>query len=46
MRGLPREGETIKTEKGSGKVISINALKRSATVELEDGKFFEVIYNK
>ena len=44
MKGLPREGETIRTEKGSGKVVSINAIKRSATVELEDGSLFEVVY--
>ena len=44
MKGLPREGETIKTEKGPGKVIGINALKRSVTVELEDGNFIEVSY--
>jgi len=44
MKGLPREGEILKTEKGSGKVISVNALKRSVTVELEDGTWFEVKY--
>ena len=44
MKGLPREGESLKTEKGQGKVISINALKRSVTVELEDGTWFEVKY--
>ena len=42
MKGLPREGEVIKTEKGHGKVIGVNALKRSVTVELEDGKIIEV----
>ncbi len=42
MKGLPREGETVKTEKGSGKVVSVNALKRSYVVELEDGKQLEV----
>jgi cell fate regulator YaaT (PSP1 superfamily) len=46
MKGLPREGETIKTPKGNGKVISINALRRAATVELEDGSQIEVPYNK
>lgn len=44
MKGLPREGDMIKTEKGPGKVISVNALKRSVTVELEDGKLIEVSY--
>ena len=46
MKGLPAEGETIKTEKGPGKVVGINALKRSATVELEDGTLFKVSYKK
>lgn len=44
MKGLPREGEVLKTEKGSGKVVSVNAIKRSVTVELEDGSWFEVSY--
>lgn len=44
MKGLPHEGETLKTEKGTGKVVSINAIKRSATVELEDGTQVEVGY--
>ena len=44
MKGLPREGETLKTEKGAGKIVSVNALKRSVTVELEDGTLIEVKY--
>ena len=44
MKGMPREGETIKTEKGTGKVIGINAIKRSVAVELEDGTLVEVSY--
>jgi cell fate regulator YaaT (PSP1 superfamily) len=44
MKGLPREGETVKTPKGQGKVISVNAIKRSVTVELEDGSQIEVPY--
>ncbi|MDP3804379.1 MAG: stage 0 sporulation family protein [Candidatus Omnitrophota bacterium] len=44
MKGLPHEGEILKTEKGAGKIVSVNALKRSVTVELEDGNFFEVVY--
>jgi Uncharacterized homolog of PSP1 len=44
MKGLPREGETIKTEKGPGKVVSINALKRSVMVDLEDGSQLEVVF--
>jgi cell fate regulator YaaT (PSP1 superfamily) len=46
MKGMPREGEIVKTPKGNAKVISINALKRAATVELEDGSQIEVPYNK
>ena len=44
MKGLPHEGETVKTEKGPGKVVSINALKRAVMVELEDGSQIEVVY--
>ncbi len=44
MKGLPHEGEILKTEKGAGKIVSVNAIKRSVTVELEDGNFFEVSY--
>lgn len=45
-RGLPREGERIDTLEGKGKVISVNILKRLATVVLEDGKFIEVSFKK
>ncbi len=44
MKGLPHEGETVKTPKGQGKVISVNAIKRAVTVELEDGSQVEVPY--
>ncbi|MFH0876679.1 MAG: stage 0 sporulation family protein [Candidatus Omnitrophota bacterium] len=43
-KGLPREGERLETPEGRGKVISVNILKRVATVVLEDGKFIEVSY--
>lgn len=46
MKGMPREGDIVKTPKGSGKVISINALRRAYTVELEDGTQLEVPYAK
>jgi cell fate regulator YaaT (PSP1 superfamily) len=46
MKGLPREGEVIKTPRGNAKVISINALRRAAVAELEDGTQIEVPYNK
>jgi cell fate regulator YaaT (PSP1 superfamily) len=44
IKGLPHEGETLKTEKGTGKIVSVNAIKRSVTVELEDRSFIEVSY--
>lgn len=45
-KGLPREGEKLNTEKGKGKVISVNVFKRTATVELEDGGFIELSYKE
>lgn len=45
-KGLPREGERISTPEGKGKVVSVNVFKRTATVELEDGKQIEINYNK
>jgi cell fate regulator YaaT (PSP1 superfamily) len=44
IKGLPREGETVKTPKGAGKVVSVNAIKRAVVVELEDGSQVEVGY--
>lgn len=44
MKDLPREGEILKTDKGAGKIVSVNAIKRSVTVELEDGTLVEVSY--
>jgi len=44
MKGLPRAGETLKTEKGQGKIVAVNAIKRSVTVELENGSLIEVSY--
>jgi cell fate regulator YaaT (PSP1 superfamily) len=43
-KGLPREGEHVHTPEGKGKVIGINVFKRSATVELDDGKQIEIPY--
>jgi len=42
MKGLPKEGEIIKTPKGAGKVVGVNAIKRAVSVELEDGSIVEV----
>ena len=44
MKGAPREGDSVKTEKGIGRIVSVNALKRSVTVELEDGNRIDVVY--
>lgn len=41
-RGLPKEGDTIETSQGKGKVTSVNILKRLAYVELEDGRIEKV----
>jgi len=46
LKGLPREGEKIKTKEGKGRVISVNALKRKVIVQLEEGKQIELDYNK
>jgi cell fate regulator YaaT (PSP1 superfamily) len=43
-KGLPREGEKVTTEKGKGKVVGVNVFKRTATVELEEGGYFEMHY--
>jgi cell fate regulator YaaT (PSP1 superfamily) len=42
MWGVPREGESFRTEKGPGKVVSVNVFKRSCVVELEGGTQIEV----
>ncbi|MFH1380734.1 MAG: stage 0 sporulation family protein [Candidatus Omnitrophota bacterium] len=43
IKGLPKLGQEIKLEnKKKGKVVALNPLKRSATVEVEDGKQVEV----
>lgn len=46
LKGLPKEGDKIKTKEGKGRVISVNALKRKVVVEMEDGKQIELDYNK
>ena len=42
LKGLPKEGDKVNFEGGSGKVISINALKRSITIDCGDGKIIEI----
>ncbi|MDP6685392.1 MAG: stage 0 sporulation family protein [Candidatus Omnitrophota bacterium] len=46
LKGLPREGDKIKTKEGKGRVISVNALKRKVTIVLDEGKHIELDYNK
>lgn len=41
-RGLPKEGEHVHTPQGKGIVISVNILKRSYTVKLEDERQIEI----
>lgn len=45
-KGLPREGEMLKTPEGKGKVVSVNVLKRLAYVELEDGRVEKVFFKE
>ncbi|MFH0771497.1 MAG: stage 0 sporulation family protein [Candidatus Omnitrophota bacterium] len=43
LKGLPREGEKVDVEGGgSGKVLSVNALKRSIIIDAGEGKQLEV----
>jgi len=46
MKGLPKEGQRVKTEKGPGKVIGVNVLKRIVTAELENGERINISYKK
>jgi len=43
-KGLPKEGQTIESGQGKGKVVSVNVLKRLAYVELEDGRIEKVFF--
>ena len=42
IKGLPKLGQEIKTEKGKGKVISLCPLKKSVMVAIGEGKQIEV----
>lgn len=42
-KGLPKEGKIIQTEKGEGKVVSIDILKRTYKVEISDQGIFEFV---
>jgi cell fate regulator YaaT (PSP1 superfamily) len=41
-KGLPKEGQVIRTKEGPAKVLNVNILKRKALVELEDERQIEV----
>jgi len=43
-KGLPKEGQAITIAQGKGKVISVNVLKRTADIELEDGRLEKVSF--
>jgi cell fate regulator YaaT (PSP1 superfamily) len=46
LQGLPKQGETINTKEGKGRVVSVNPLKRSVVVEVgEEGRQIEVSYS-
>ncbi|MCQ9204793.1 MAG: stage 0 sporulation protein [Omnitrophica bacterium] len=45
-KGLPKEGQTIETVQGKGKVTSVNILKRLVHVELEDGRVEKVSFKE
>ncbi|MFH0840324.1 MAG: stage 0 sporulation family protein [Candidatus Omnitrophota bacterium] len=45
MKDMPREGERIKTKDVKGKVINVNAIKRTVTIEAEDGRQVEIPWN-
>jgi len=45
-KGLPKEGQTVDTAQGKGKVISVNVLKRVVYVELEDGRMEKVSFSE
>jgi len=42
IKCLPKIGQEIKTEKGKGKVVALNPIKNSVTVEIAEGKTIEV----
>ena len=43
-KGLPKEGQTLETPQGKGKVVSVNVLRRLAYVELEDGRIEKISF--
>lgn len=45
-KGLPKAGQRVKTREGPGKVLDVNFLRRTAIVEMEDGRQIKVSYDK
>lgn len=45
-KGLPKEGQTIDTVQGKGKIISVDVLKREVDAQLEDGRIEKVSFGK
>lgn len=41
-KGMPKVGREIKTEHGKGRVIAVNPLKRTVTVDFGDGKIKDI----
>jgi len=45
-KGLPEVGKEFKTEEGKGRVVSVNILKRTVTVDFGDGKIKSIGIDK
>lgn len=45
MKDMPHEGERIKTKDTKGRIVNVNAIKRAVTVETEDGRQVEVLWD-
>jgi cell fate regulator YaaT (PSP1 superfamily) len=43
-KGLPKEGQSLTTPKGKGKVISVNTLKRLVYLQFEDGHTEKIVF--
>jgi cell fate regulator YaaT (PSP1 superfamily) len=41
QKSMPREGEIVSTEKGTGRVVDMNVLKGRVKVELDEGRIIE-----
>lgn len=46
LKKLPKEGEIIKTETGKGKILDIDVISRTASVELEDERIVKVKFDE